>query len=190
MQGVDHEALDLSPFPAQPTPDHLPTTAPMPPSRPDDNASVFSSNTTAPLLPSTDEFSFTGRSRQLSKPGSALASLNTGDAGFAGGAAGSAGANVAPRKFTGGSVIKVPVRKADLVSSGQDDAVPQQKEKKGLFSLKKGKKEDLGFVMVPMSSDEYKAFFAKGDDGAWLPDVVEPPGGRAEWVRKRMEEEG
>ena len=192
-------------FPSQPIITHIPPLS-RPKSTMSDTASI--ATTTTPLLPSSAaaqqaaDYSFTGRPLRVpaagrdTKANPALQDLCVGDAGFAAGAAGAAGANVAPPRFDGGRMVSVPVRKADLDSASASAAAAAAREgggeegkgkKRGLFGRRK--KDEDGFVMVQMSSAEYRAYWAKGTDGTWLEGVTEPEGGRAEWVRSRMEKQ-
>jgi hypothetical protein len=43
-------------------------------------------------------------------------------------------------------------------------------------------------IPIRVRQSEYKMYFEKDKHGNYLPGVVEPPGGRAEWLRERIEE--
>ena len=112
-----------------------------------------------------------------------------------------AGANLAPPGYTDDSLVHIPIKMSDISSplptseTGDDPAI-QRSEKKhhgGLMSKLKhiaqgtsSKHEDV--MVIEMSRRDYLKYWAKGEDGKFLPNVVEPEEGRSEWVRLRKEE--
>ncbi|KAF7193170.1 hypothetical protein HII31_05514 [Pseudocercospora fuligena] len=51
---------------------------------------------------------------------------------------------------------------------------------------KTSKKEDEEPKMVAMSQEDYLRYWAKDDNGKYLPSVEEPPQGRVEWLRYQI----
>ncbi|KAK5110029.1 hypothetical protein LTR85_001796 [Meristemomyces frigidus] len=51
-------------------------------------------------------------------------------------------------------------------------------------------KSDGDFKIVMMSRDDCLAYWAKGEDGQFLPTVETPPEGRKEWMRPAAREGG
>ena len=121
---------------------------------------------------------------------------------------GSAGANILPPGYTDKSLFRIPIRESDLEPEGQEpEPEPEssniyspeiQVTKKGVFGgLFKGmkgkttssrqKRRESGFQMVMMSRKDYLSYWAKGEDGKFLPTVVEPPEGRRAWVKQQLE---
>lgn len=119
---------------------------------------------------------------------------------------GNAGANTLPPGYTDKSLVRIPIRESDLEPEGQEPE-PESSEmyspevqvtKKGVFGgLFKGLKtkttssrqrnREGGFQMVMMSRKDYLSYWAKGDDGKFLPNVVDPPGGRRAWLKQQLE---
>jgi hypothetical protein len=116
------------------------------------------------------------------------------------------GANILPPGYTDKSLVRIPIRESDLGAEAQepepetsDIYSPEiQVTKKGVFGgLFKGmkgkamssrqKQREGGFQMVMMSRGDYLKHWAKGDDGKFLPSVVEPPEGRRAWLKRQLE---
>jgi len=105
-----------------------------------------------------------------------------------GGMAG-AGANLLPPGFTDNSQVSIPIKMSDL----EDEPVkpPPEVKKSGLFGklskgFGRGGRSSQEIKVVQMSRGDYLKYWAKGEDGQYLPNVVEPPMGRKEWVSKQM----
>lgn len=85
-----------------------------------------------------------------------------------------------------------------------NEVIKPEKAKKGggVFSkisskMSGGKKDSSassdGLKIIAMSRGDYLKYWAKGEDGQFRDDVVDPPGGRAEWLAaalERQEREG
>ena len=101
---------------------------------------------------------------------------------------GNAGANLLPPGYTDKSLVRIPIKTSDVEPSEVKPAA-----KKGGFFRKlsnvmgdnSGSASDMKMVM--MSRGDYLKYWAKGDDGKFLPTVEEPPEGRKEWLRKQLE---
>lgn len=121
---------------------------------------------------------------------------------------GAAGAKFLPPGYTDKSLVRIPIRESDLGDEAQEpEPEPESSDiyspeiqvtKKGVFGgLFKGlktkttsprqKQREGGFQMVMMSRGDYLKYWAKGDDGKFLPNVVEPPGGRRAWLKQQLE---
>lgn len=106
-------------------------------------------------------------------------------------AVGNAGANLLPHGYTDKSLVRIPIKMSDVEGEAAKGTDPIKQPKKGGFfrklsgamSDKTGGEE---IKMVSMSRGDYLKYWAKGDDGNFLPDVVEPPEGRKEWFRKQV----
>ncbi|KAI9665658.1 MAG: hypothetical protein M1821_003592 [Bathelium mastoideum] len=119
-----------------------------------------------------------------------------------------AGANLLPFRYTDASLITVPINITDLPVDDNDDTTSRSDslpvplpstavaskpviKKTGFFrrlsaggQVDKPKKE---IKAVKMTRGDYLKFWAKDTKGMYKEDVVEPPGGRREWVRKQVE---
>lgn len=117
---------------------------------------------------------------------------------------GAAGTNLLPPGYTDKSLVRIPIRQSDLEpepeeTESSDIYSPEiQVTKKGKFGgLFKGLKtktssprqrqREGAFQMVMMSRGDYLKYWAKGEDGKFLPNVQEPPGGRKEWLKRQLE---
>jgi len=128
--------------------------------------------------------------RQLDYQHDALTNVMVGDAGFT---SSTAGANLLPQGYTDNSLVRIPIKLSDLEADDDIQLMKQQsqpKQKKGFFRKMSGAfapKTEGEIKMVPMSRGDYLKYWAKGEDGHFLPDVEEPAEGRREWVRKQLE---
>lgn len=93
---------------------------------------------------------------------------------------GSAGANLLPPAYNDNSLVRIPIRMSDV-----DETEIRPMKKRGLFGRKSSSAVDMKVVM--MSQGDYLKYWAKGEDGNFLPTVQVPPEGRKEWFRKQME---
>ena len=96
---------------------------------------------------------------------------------------GGVGVNHLPPGYTDNSRVRIPIKMSDV-----DGVKPDPVKKSGFFrklSTSKGSGDD--FKMVTMSRGDYLKYWAKGEDGQFLPSVVEPEEGRQEWYRKQVE---
>lgn len=127
-----------------------------------------------------------------------------GGAGFSGGGS----ANTLPNRFTDDSILTIAIPIADFAedaaapgtasTAAQAPAQAENKTKKGSWFSRKmsasgksggGTTSKKGEIrMVRMTRREYLAYWAKGEDGRYLPDVVEPDGGRRAWVLGKLGE--
>jgi hypothetical protein len=120
--------------------------------------------------------------------------LGDGGAGFN---AGTVGANLLPPGYTDASRVRVPIKLSDIpgydTHSLDTDSLKKESQKKtgffrklsNAFADKSDSKDEIKVVM--MSRGDYLKYWAKGEDGKFLPSVQEPPEGRREWVRKQLE---
>lgn len=103
-----------------------------------------------------------------------------------------AGANLLPPGYTDNSLVRIPIRIGKYLGPQSTDAqnpVHKPEKKTGSFtkwSWKKSTKAEDEIRVIGMSRGDYLRYWIKGPDGEFLPSVVEPPGGRAEWLRKQM----
>jgi hypothetical protein len=122
--------------------------------------------------------------------------------------AGNVGANTLPPGYTDTSLVHIPIKTAQYLTTtpatenlGND--VKQSPPKKGGVLSRLSSKisggvashnDDAdGLKIVAMSRGEYLKYWAKGDDGTFKEGVMEPPEGRAEWLAnalERQEKEG
>lgn len=108
-----------------------------------------------------------------------------------GGGFSTASPNSLPNKFTDDSIltIMIPVKDYEDV----DAQVIQPEQRKGSWlsrrlSAQSGRTGGKsGFKSVKMTRGEYLKYWAKGEDGKYSPEVVEPPEGRKAWVMKKLE---
>ncbi|KAK5110287.1 hypothetical protein LTR62_006140 [Meristemomyces frigidus] len=114
-----------------------------------------------------------------------LSNVMTSDGGFS-----SAGANLLPPGYTDDSVVHIPIKMSDI--QGQHPVQPQVEKKRSLFrklsnavSIKQSSAEE--FKVVTMRRGDYLKYWAKGEDGKFLPSVVEPLEGRRKWVERQLE---
>ena len=103
---------------------------------------------------------------------------------------GSAGANFLPPGYTDQSAVRIPIKMSDIDGNEVQQQPPTKKQsflRKLSTSgfIDKTKNEDVKVVI--MTRGDYLKYWAKGEDGKFLPGVVEPPEGRREWVRKQIE---
>lgn len=90
------------------------------------------------------------------------------------------------------TTIVFPTTDAAWTKSASDNedsgpvSKPAEKSKKRDW-LKRHLKTEV--VPVRMRMSEYRRYFAKDEAGRYLDGVVEPPGGRAKWLRERVEEQ-
>ena len=94
---------------------------------------------------------------------------------------GAAGANTLPPGYTDRSLVRIPIKMSD-VDRNEIELV----KKKGFFR-RRPSRSDVEVKVVMMSRGEYLKYWAKGEDGNFLPTVVEPPEGRKEWIRQQLE---
>ncbi|KAF2236579.1 hypothetical protein EV356DRAFT_498105 [Viridothelium virens] len=121
-----------------------------------------------------------------------------------------AGANLLPFRYTDASIITIPINLSDLPPDRSvslpdspslaiaEAASDQPKEKKGkagsffrrISSATQGEKEKNSkkeIKAVRMTRGEYLQYWAKDEKGNYREGVVDPPGGRREWVRRQVE---
>ena len=91
-----------------------------------------------------------------------------------------AGANLLPPGYTDTSMVRIPIKVSDY-------ATQPASPKKRSFLSKLKHDNGVEIKVIAMSRGEYLKYWIKGDNGQFRPDVVEPPEGRAEWVRKQLE---
>lgn len=115
------------------------------------------------------------------------------------------GANSLPPGYTDTSLVHIPIKIAQYlnaakISESKNPIKREQPRKGSVFSKltnkitgNKDEKDADEMKIVAMSRGDYLKYWAKGDDGKYRDDVVEPPEGRAEWLRmalQRQEREG
>jgi hypothetical protein len=110
--------------------------------------------------------------------------------------------NTLPPGYTDSSLVHIPIKTAEYLSpkASQDpenDPIKREPKKASVFSRLSSKishgssssskhaAHDLR--VVSMSRGDYLKYWAKGEDGEFLDSVVEPPGGRAEWLTNALE---
>jgi len=154
----------------------------------EDTQSVAASN--APLLPgqangSEERTTLTGKPIRYEHDTATNVMLGDGG-GFA---STTAGANLLPPGYTDRSLVRIPIKLADV--GGQDaiqgTAEIKAEKKRGFLSkltTKKDARDDMKVVM--MSRGDYLKYWAKGPDGKYLDTVLEPPEGRQEWFRQQL----
>lgn len=92
-----------------------------------------------------------------------------------------AGANLLPPAFTDKSLVRIPIKLKDL----NPNPVQEAPKKKGFFRKSSSAQDEIKVVM--MSRGDYLKYWAKGEDGNFLPSVEEPPEGRQRWFEKQLE---
>lgn len=113
------------------------------------------------------------------------------------------GANLLPPGYTDSSLVHIPIRVLDYIATSDEptydlgnDVKREPARKESVWSRvskrmggcgKKASSEGDGLRVVEMSRGEYLKYWAKGEDGQFREDVVEPPGGRAEWLEEKLE---
>lgn len=103
----------------------------------------------------------------------------------------SAGANLLPPGYTDKSLVRIPIKMSDVhgtedTSHGTDIKVEKKGGLFGRFSSKR-REANNDIKVVMMSRGDYLKYWAKDDKGNFLDSVVEPPEGRAEWLRQQLE---
>ncbi|EME48474.1 hypothetical protein DOTSEDRAFT_67495 [Dothistroma septosporum NZE10] len=115
---------------------------------------------------------------------SSLSSMTYSEGGI--GVTSAAGANLLPPGYTDSSMVRVPIKTADYASPSFHDIKPEKR--RSFFSkLKTGSSSEVEVKVIAMSRLEYLKYWVKGEDGKFRADVVEPPEGRAAWVRMQLE---
>lgn len=125
--------------------------------------------------------------------------VGDGMGGFTAGAAGAAGANLLPHRYTDSSLVTIPIPVKDFEDGADKDQGEgpikgfEHPKNKSFFRRlssdhKKDQRKDV--VAVKMSREEYLSFWAKDESGKYKADVVEPPGGRKDWVQQRLATQG
>ncbi|KAK3675248.1 hypothetical protein LTR78_004758 [Recurvomyces mirabilis] len=111
--------------------------------------------------------------------------LGDGGAGFT-----SIGANMLPQGYTDDSVVQIPIKLSDYETPKENLVAPE--EKRGFLrrlsnsvQIKQSNNEE--FKMAKMRRGDYLKYWAKGEDGNFLPAVKEPKEGRKAWVEKQLE---
>ncbi|KAM0717124.1 hypothetical protein Q7P37_006976 [Cladosporium fusiforme] len=118
------------------------------------------------------------------------------------------GANLLPPGYTDNSLVHIPIRVSEYMPpSSPTSSAPydlgndvnwEPARKGSVWSriskrmsgrCKKSGGKDDGLRVVEMSRGDYLKYWAKGEDGQFREDVVEPPGGRAEWLADRLEKQ-
>ena len=110
-----------------------------------------------------------------------------------------AGANLLPFRYKDSSIITVPINVTALPDDGSNPrsdslplpVTPTPEKKAGFFRRfsagGRNEKDKLDIKAVKMTRGEYLKYWAKDEKGVYRAGVVEPPGGRREWVRKQVE---
>jgi hypothetical protein len=122
------------------------------------------------------------------------------------------GANTLPPGYTDNSLVHIPIKVTEYLgpksTSSQppsqdpgNDPIKRPHHKGSVFSRLSSKISSSGhgskdadeLRVVAMSRGDYLKYWAKGEDGRFRDGVIEPPGGRAEWLAsalERQEKEG
>lgn len=161
-------------------------------SRPDDTMS-----TTSTLVPQAEvRTSLTGRPIKYEHDN--LTNMLSGESSMV-------GANSLPPGYTDSSLVHIPIKTAQYLNvakiSESENPIKREQPRKGSVFSKltnkitrnKDDKDTDEMKIVAMSRGDYLKYWAKGDDGKFRDDVVEPPEGRAEWLKmalERQEREG
>lgn len=102
------------------------------------------------------------------------------------------GANTLPHGYTDRSLVRIPIKISDYLESSEL-AIPSPPRRRSFLNklsdgLGSSSKKDEGTIRaVAMSRGDYLKYWAKGNDGKFLPSVVEPSEGRAEWLRRQFD---
>lgn len=112
------------------------------------------------------------------------------------------GANTLPPGYTDSSLVHIPIKTALYLApttqshDGENDVKHSSPRKGSVLSRLSSKlhggiasnNTDVdGMKIVAMSRGDYLQYWAKGEDGGFKEGVVEPPGGRAEWLTNALE---
>ena len=98
-----------------------------------------------------------------------------------------AGGNTLPPGYTDRSLVRIPIKESSI----EGKPIVSKPEKKSFMRRLSGIVQDKTggeeITMVTMSRGDFLRYWAKGEDGEFLPNVVAPPEGRREWVRRQLE---
>jgi hypothetical protein len=112
------------------------------------------------------------------------------------------GANTLPPGYTDNSLVHIPIKTGEYlhttpsvtaseppseIKREKSGGVWQKISKRVSGSHEGSKSDDGGLKVVAMSRGDYLKYWAKGEDGKFRADVVEPEEGRAEWLMKALE---
>jgi hypothetical protein len=112
------------------------------------------------------------------------------------------GANTLPPGYTDKSLVHIPIKTALYLppapqpEDAENDIKRSPPRKGSAFSRLSskfqngiaGNNTDVdGMKIVAMSRGDYLKYWAKGEDGNFKDNVVEPPEGRAEWLANALE---
>lgn len=103
------------------------------------------------------------------------------------GAAGQTGAKLLPPGFTDKSLVHIPVKLSDIEGSSEQPKKKTSFLRKLSHAVAGNSDGGEAIKVIMMSRGDYLKYWAKGEDGNFLPNVEEPPEGRQEWVRKQLE---
>ena len=160
-----------------------------------DNQSIASSEATTLVNddPQVPEERTTLTGKPISYEHDNFTNMMLGDGG-AGLGVGGVGANFLPPGYTDKSRVRIPIKMSDVEGdnkahgAGEEISAVKSGGLLGKSSKKKSDKQNNGdeITMLMMSRGDYLKYWAKDDNGAFLPNVVEPPEGRTEWFRKQV----
>jgi hypothetical protein len=119
------------------------------------------------------------------------------------------GANTLPPGYTDTSLVHIPIKTGQYLNhnhnhhqqtesaSDPPSEIKRPKPSKGVWERlskrmsgshdSRNKSDDEGLKVVAMSRGDYLKYWAKGEDGEFKAGVVEPEGGRADWLRRALE---
>jgi hypothetical protein len=112
------------------------------------------------------------------------------------------GANTLPPGYTDSSLVHIPIKTAAYLapaaqSQEVENDVKRSPPRKGSVlsrlssklhgGVASGQSDADGMRIVAMSRGDYLKYWVKGEDGGFREGVVEPPGGRAEWLANALE---
>lgn len=114
------------------------------------------------------------------------------------------GANTLPPGYTDSSLVHIPIKTALYLaptaqSQNLENDVKRSPPRKGSALSRLSSKLQNGIAtktndtddvkIVAMSRGDYLKYWAKGENGEFKDGVVEPPGGRAEWLANALEKQ-
>lgn len=163
-------------------------------SRADDNLSIASTLVPSPSASGPEErTTLTGRPLQYEHD--SLSNVVSGESFLV-------GANTLPPGYTDSSLVHIPIKTVLYLAPATqsqylENDVKHSSPRKGsalsrlsskLSSGIATKTDDAdGMKIVAMSRGDYLKYWAKGENGGFKDGVVEPPGGRAEWLANALE---
>jgi len=106
-------------------------------------------------------------------------------------AGGGMAGGVLPPGLDENTLVNVPVKMSDLEYVPLAPTGQESRERKTSFlrkvssALKSPASSHKEVQIIQMTRGEYLKYWIKGEDGYFLPSVVEPPEGRKKWIRNQ-----